>query len=140
MERSKFRLAKIHIWARDGPTCIVTKAGDDAFQWTYDEAYMGKTCDGLVVWEVWPLADDIGGPTHVLQHFGRNPQPTGGGRPIVWHWDGNMDAPTLSPSFLYFGSRPPGAEGNRRDWPRIHLFLRRGQVENLSDSEADLVP
>lgn len=134
-ERSKFRLAKVHIWARDGPVCTY---GEPPHEWHYDAEYMGKTCEGVVVWEVWPLAADIGGPTHVLQHFSRTP--LRGTGPLVWQWDGNHEAPTLTPSFLYYGSRPPGAGGNERDWPRIHLFLRAGVVENLSDSEADFVP
>lgn len=124
--RSKFRLAKVHIWSRDGPVC---NYGDG---WTYEQAWMDETCDGIVVWEIWPLADDIGGLTHSIQHFARSPPADHKG---IWAWDGNLDAPTLTPSFLYLG----GMGKSGRDWPRIHLYLTAGKPNVLGDSEADLV-
>lgn len=47
-----------------------------------------------------------------------------------WEWDGNLEAPTLSPSILTSGS-------NVR--PRCHSFLRAGVFEFLQDCEHSLV-
>jgi hypothetical protein len=41
-----------------------------------------------------------------------------------WGWDGNLEAPTLSPSILQHGS------GNL---PQCHSFLKNGRWEFLSD-------
>lgn len=41
----------------------------------------------------------------------------------VWGWDGNKDAPTLSPSFL-----------GHRDRYLIHLFLKAGRIDLCGDS------
>ncbi|MEM3857517.1 MAG: DUF6527 family protein [Thermoprotei archaeon] len=46
----------------------------------------------------------------------------------VWSWDGNKEAPTLTPSFLYHDQDV-----------RIHLFLKHGKIELLPDSTAKLV-
>jgi hypothetical protein len=45
----------------------------------------------------------------------------------VWTFDGNMDAPTFSPSLLYPDKTP-----------RCHLFLRGGKLEFLSDCGHEL--
>ena len=42
----------------------------------------------------------------------------------VWTWDGNLDAPTLSPSILTSGNEPAR---------RCHSFLKAGVFEFLSD-------
>lgn len=42
----------------------------------------------------------------------------------VWGWDGNTEAPTLTPSYLAEKHRPY----------RMHSFLRAGQLELCSDS------
>ncbi len=42
----------------------------------------------------------------------------------AWNWDGNLDAPTLSPSILTNKDRPE---------LRCHSFLRGGVFEFLSD-------
>lgn len=39
----------------------------------------------------------------------------------AWGWDGNLDAPTLTPSILSIGER------------RCHAFMRSGKLEFLSD-------
>ena len=46
-----------------------------------------------------------------------------------WNFDGNMEAPTFSPSLLV-----------NKDFPdsRCHLFLRSGVLEFLSDCHHDL--
>jgi hypothetical protein len=43
-----------------------------------------------------------------------------------WGWDGNIDAPTFSPSVLVTRSGPGWIE-------RCHTFIRGGMVEFLSD-------
>jgi hypothetical protein len=47
----------------------------------------------------------------------------------VWQWDGNVDAPTLSPSLLVTYQDLSG-EGQDE---RCHSFVKAGQIEFLSD-------
>lgn len=49
--------------------------------------------------------------------------------PVAWEWDGNLDAPTISPSILTWGTHK--GDGSER---RCHSFVRAGQWEFLSDS------
>lgn len=46
----------------------------------------------------------------------------------VWQWDLNVDHPTLTPSFDH--TEPDGTH--------IHLFLRRGVIHLLTDSNVSL--
>jgi len=61
---------------------------------------------------------------------------TDGGPGPVWQFDGNLEAPTLAPSFREF---IPAREA-REDWPAIpertlcHCFVKAGQIEFLGDS------
>lgn len=49
------------------------------------------------------------------------------GEPGSWQWDGNLDAPTISPSILVNqGSANPTV-------PVCHSFVRGGHIEYLSD-------
>lgn len=50
-----------------------------------------------------------------------------GGLGIIWGWDGNRDAPTLTPSFF--------AEDGV---VRVHLFLRAGKIELCADSTVEV--
>lgn len=43
----------------------------------------------------------------------------------VWSWDGDREAPSLTPSFLQYD-------------PRAHLYLRKGKIELLGDSVVTL--
>lgn len=43
-----------------------------------------------------------------------------------WHWDGNLEAPTLSPSILSQG------------YSRCHSFLREGKFQFLKDCDHPL--
>ena len=54
----------------------------------------------------------------------------GGGR---WSWDGDVDAPTISPSILVTYQ---GKDAGQDDAPpaRCHSFMRAGRIEFLSDS------
>lgn len=59
-----------------------------------------------------------------------------------WDWDGNLEAPTLSPSILTNGTR--GDPTRLRDdgspvFPRCHSYLRAGIFEFLKDCEHPLV-
>jgi hypothetical protein len=49
-----------------------------------------------------------------------------------WTWDGNREAPTVSPSVLV---RYPGPDAGTGDAPPAvcHLFIRAGRLEFLSD-------
>lgn len=49
-----------------------------------------------------------------------------------WEWDGNMDAPTFSPSVLvtYDGADSDGEEGLPS---RCHTFIKAGMVQFLTD-------
>ena len=55
------------------------------------------------------------------------PVNTNGSKSPSWDWDGNLDAPTLSPSIL---TRSHGINGETI----CHSFLRAGVFEFLSDS------
>lgn len=58
---------------------------------------------------------------------------TEGDQPPVWQFDGNLDAPTVSPSVMI--RRPPNAaQWNVRDEHVCHYFLRAGQLQFLDDS------
>lgn len=48
-------------------------------------------------------------------------------RANIWAWNGNREAPTLSPSFLCYG--------DGQYLPRVHLFLNNGRIDLCSDSE-----
>ncbi len=54
------------------------------------------------------------------------------GRTVTWEWDGNLEAPTFSPSYLTWSGD--------RDNPtsRCHSFLRAGVWEFLQDSTHSL--
>jgi hypothetical protein len=43
----------------------------------------------------------------------------------MWSWDGNVEAPTFSPSIL--------VTGGDHDKSRCHSFVRAGKIEFLSD-------
>lgn len=47
-----------------------------------------------------------------------------------WRWDGNADAPTISPSVREF---LPAREGKNPEQTLCHLFVKRGQIEYLGD-------
>lgn len=49
-------------------------------------------------------------------------------RAHVWGWDGNTEAPTLTPSFLAEQGRPY----------RLHSYVRAGTLDVLSDSTCTL--
>lgn len=46
----------------------------------------------------------------------------------VWGWDGNKEAPSLTPSFLM-----------ETDKLKVHLYLTAGKVNLLSDSNVELI-
>lgn len=45
---------------------------------------------------------------------------------LTWQWDGDRDAPTLTPSFLYEFSAG-----------KLHLFVKAGKLEILPDTTVD---
>jgi hypothetical protein len=54
----------------------------------------------------------------------------------VWGWDGNQEAPTLTPSFLALD-----AKGDRVLRPyRMHSYLTKGRLDVLGDSTVQLHP
>lgn len=59
-----------------------------------------------------------------------------------WDWDGNLEAPTLSPSILTNGNRGEATrfndDGTPR-FPRCHSYLRAGVFEFLGDCEHPFV-
>ncbi len=76
---------------------------------------------GFIVYEI-AYAD--GTFSYMVQPFSR------GGAKVdgfdkAWEWDGNRDAPTLSPSYVC---------EDRMTKARVHLFLRAGKIELCSDS------
>ena len=61
--------------------------------------------------------------------------PTGETGPC-WTFDGNLEAPTFSPSLLCNRNATP--EDVKLGVHRCHLFLRKGMVEYLSDCTHEL--
>jgi hypothetical protein len=57
-------------------------------------------------------------------------------RANVWGWDGNRDAPTLSPSFLALMEK----NGNAIRPYQAHFFLRAGKIDLCGDSTVSLHP
>lgn len=51
----------------------------------------------------------------------------------VWGWDGDMAAPTLTPSYLCKLGRESGNL-------RLHWFLIRGVIQPCGDNEAEVAP
>jgi hypothetical protein len=53
-------------------------------------------------------------------------------KPNGWAWDGNVDAPTISPSILVTYD---GKDAGQADAPpsRCHSFVKAGRIEFLSD-------
>jgi hypothetical protein len=81
--------------------------------------------DGAVKYEITGLGD---GETWThYQPFSQKGMQQVNGR-NVWGWDGNREAPTLTPSFVL-------------DWGngmRVHLFFTKGKINLLSDSTVTL--
>lgn len=72
-----------------------------------------------------------------VRHGGLHMLPVAGdanGRP-VWTWDGNLEAPTLSPSIQ--SERGPGADNLPPPF-KCHSYLRAGVFEFLTDSTLEL--
>lgn len=66
--------------------------------------------------------------------------PEGSGK-ASWDFDGNLEAPTLSPSILTNGTRSEDARRNDDGtyrFARCHSYLRNGIFEFLTDSEHPL--
>lgn len=79
----------------------------------------GDTYDTLVIWCPGCAYGRDAGGLHMLPVTGdASKRPT-------WTWDGDLDAPTLSPSILTYASG---------EQPRCHSFLRAGVWEFLDDS------
>lgn len=76
--------------------------------------------DGGRVW--YEIAHEDGSFSYMTQPFNREGRPTRRDR-LVWAWDGNRDAPTLTPSFLCRDTRVV-----------VHLFLRNGAIDLCGDS------
>jgi hypothetical protein len=53
----------------------------------------------------------------------------------VWDFDGNLEKPTLSPSYLIPGT--PGADGLQGSG-RCHSYVIDGQIQFLSDCDHEL--
>ncbi len=53
-----------------------------------------------------------------------NPKKNGMG--AGWDWNGNVDAPTFSPSIL--------VHGDLGTYPKCHSFVKDGQIQFLTDS------
>ena len=49
-------------------------------------------------------------------------------RANVWAWDGNREAPSLTPSYYFLGRQDP--KGRYPDWPAVHIHLTRGVIVN----------
>lgn len=65
------------------------------------------------------------------EHHGfRIAVPEGSKCPTVWHFDGNMEQPTFSPSLLVTSTRGRGT--------RCHLFLKGGKIQFLNDCKHHL--
>ena len=54
--------------------------------------------------------------------------------PNGWAFDGNEQAPTFGPSIHVHPSRILDNDGQPRDMPRCHSWVRAGQIEFLNDS------
>jgi hypothetical protein len=53
-----------------------------------------------------------------------------------WGWDGNVDAPTFTPSVLVTYPANPDADEDFKEWRterRCHTFITNGQVQFLGD-------
>jgi len=92
-----------------------------------------RVADGHVEYEM-----RVDGLEHTLltmqpYRLGSNPGTVKGVN--VWGWDGDLEHPTLTPSFLctYSGSRDPLTRGIR-----LHLFLRGGKIDLCGDSTVTL--
>lgn len=67
---------------------------------------------------------------HVIYYQREGPGP-------LWRWDGNAEAPTISPSILVTYS---GTDAGEDDAPpeRCHSFVRAGRIEFLGDCTHEL--
>lgn len=70
---------------------------------------------------------------HGIRIAGRNP---------IWQWDGNVEAPTFSPSILvtipWSRSREPGDDPEQWKDEVCHSFVRSGRIEFLGDCTHEL--
>ena len=89
--------------------------------------------DGQVVYEI---AYPNGRFSYMAQPFARGAAHTQVEGRSVWAWDGNWEAPTLSPSFLCIEGDPT-LEGLNAQPVRVHLFLNAGKIQLCSDSTVE---
>lgn len=47
-------------------------------------------------------------------------------RANVWAWNGNKEAPTLTPSYYFLGRNDP--KKRYPDWPAVHIFVTNGRI------------
>lgn len=84
--------------------------------------------DGFVQYELLTVWGSIDGKDHTLylqQLFSKDGlKPGKNNIDNIWHWDGNRENPTITPSFLW----PDG---------RLHLFVRAGKLDILPDTTID---
>ncbi len=90
--------------------------------------------DGYIVYEL--DVPGIGGLYEMVQYYRRGPNPGRVGRVgNVWGWDGSVDRPTLTPSYL---ATTGGHVEMGIPALRVHLYMRHGQIDLLSDSNVTL--
>lgn len=112
--------------------------------------------DGVAYYEIIvlrpaaPCVEGCGGPSEPHTHHyerqpfsrsgqrhyeGATPTEIANDRANIWAWDGNIEAPTLTPSF----AGPETSKDGVVVRPfRVHLVLRAGKIELCSDSTVSL--
>lgn len=92
-----------------------------------------KDCDGVVDYVMYVEMEDKKYEDyefHIFQPFAKGRQFFDkDSRENVWNWDGNREKPSITPSFLLYGSN----DGKGR----LHLFVRAGKLDILGDTSVD---
>lgn len=106
-------------------------------QW-FDEPTLGA--EGMVWYTVQPRGNqDETKVMFLVQRFAKGPIRDhiheGGGRTIIWGWNGNREAPTLTPSYR---SQFHFHYDDGLQEVMVHLFLKKGKIQLCGDSTVTL--
>jgi hypothetical protein len=114
MTKPTLRLAGIHYRGDPPPTWPLAAYAD-----------LPVGADGVAVYALEDKTGNWEDGLPMRQHFRQGSSATINGV-IIWGWDGNREAPTLEPSYAW------NKDAMNPQWPYVHLYLRKGRIEEDS--------
>ena len=106
-------------------------------RWRFDDTPIvrdGETlADGRILYDL--AVDGLSGTLEMSQPFRRGPNPGRVAGMNVWGWDGDRERPSLTPSYV---CTLEGSTELELRPIRVHLYMRGGRIDLLSDSTVTL--